>query len=440
MLTAFQKHISNNFPVLFKSKVGVAISGGVDSVVLTYLCKLLQIDICLLHCNFQLRGAASDGDQLFVKKLATQLQVPFATINFDTQAYINEHKVSTQIAARELRYNWFEKMAKIHNLDTVLTAHHLDDNLETFIINLSRGSGLLGLTGIPKKNNLCIRPLLPFSKKELIAFAEVNKWDWREDSSNSETKYLRNKIRHQIVPELKGLTPNFQNNFLNTITYLEQSQEVVSAYVKQVKDKILIKDASINGFKLSVSELKKEKHADLVLFEVLKEFKFTAWKDISSLIDAQSGKKIHSENYTLLKDRDYLLLYPSGNKEKACFAVNKSDSQLVLSATQQLVFETKPLQIKLKSSRVVLDIEKLKFPLVVRRWKQGDYFYPVGMQGKKKLSKYFKDEKFSALEKENTWLLCSEGKVVWVINKRADRRFSTNESAEVGLVVEYQEN
>ncbi len=430
MRIRFKQHVLNNFPRFQERKVGIAISGGVDSVVLAQLCYSLNLDITLLHCNFQLRGDASDGDQAFVKHLSKTLKVPFVTTAFDTSAYVNEHKVSIQVAARELRYKWFKKMAKLYHLEVVLTAHHADDNLETFLINLSRGSGLEGLTGIPKINNIYQRPLLPFSKKEIIAFAEKNNLSWREDVSNQDSKYLRNKIRHEVVPSLKEANSSLLSNFTKSISYLQQSQDVVVDYIDKVKKDILFKAPSIKGFKLSIENLKKERHYQLVLFEILKPFKFTAWNDINDLVEAQSGKKVISNKYTLLKDRDYLLLYPNATKTEKLIVVGKEDVEISISENELLLISDFKTTAKPSKNKITLDLNKLNFPLTVRKWRQGDYFYPVGMTGKKKISKFFKDKKFSIPEKDNIWLLCSEGEVVWVVNQRVDRRFVSEEAVE----------
>ena len=430
MRIRFKQHVLNNFPRFQERKVGIAISGGVDSVVLAQLCYSLNLDITLLHCNFQLRGDASNEDQTFVKHLAEALKAPFVTTEFNTSAYANEHKVSIQVAARELRYSWFKKMAKLHRLDVVLTAHHADDNLETFLINLSRGSGLEGLTGIPKVNNIYQRPLLPFSKKQILAFAEKNNISWREDASNQDSKYLRNKIRNEVVPLLKEANSSLLNNFTKSISYLLQSQDVVADYINKIKSDILIEDPSIKGFKLSIQNLKKERHYQLVLFEILKPFKFTAWNDINDLVEAQSGKKVISNKYTLLKDRDYLLLYPNATKTEKLIVVGKEDVEISISENELLLISDFKTTAKPSKNKITLDLNKLNFPLTVRKWRQGDYFYPVGMTGKKKISKFFKDKKFSIPEKDNIWLLCSEGEVVWVVNQRVDRRFVSEEAVE----------
>jgi len=421
MLSQFQQHINKNFSQFGNQKIGIAISGGVDSVVLAHLCLQSGYAITLLHCNFQLRGDASNGDQAFVKHLANYWEAPFITTEFNTKAYLEMHKVSTQVGARELRYNWFEKVAQLYLLDTIATAHHSDDNLETFLINLSRGTGLEGLTGIPEINGLYVRPLLPFSKEQVLAYAKQNKLQWREDASNADAKYLRNKLRLNVIPLLKEIQPQMVSNFNTTISYLQKSQAVVESYTQSFKNSFFEKEGTISGFKISIEALKKEAHSELILFEILKEFNFNAWTDIIALREAQSGKKVLSNTHVLLKDRDYLLLYPITKKEEKEFFVLDVEATIKLSDFEELFFNNITSEEK---ETITVNKHKITFPLIVRKIKEGDYFYPQGMQGKKKVSKYFKDEKFSIPQKENTWILCNgDNEVIWVIGYRADRRF-----------------
>ena len=227
MQNKFQSHIHQNFPFLMKRRFFIAVSGGIDSMVLVHLFQTIGFPFAILHCNFQLRGKESDGDMEFVRNYADKFDIPWSIGNFETKAYAKEMKVSTQVAARELRYDWFDEQLAEKEFDYVLTAHHADDSLETFMINLSRGTGLEGLLGIPAMNNTIIRPMLIFTRDEIEAYAKENDIQWREDSSNASDNYLRNKIRHHLAPVLKDINPNFIDSFQKTIDYLQQSKSMV---------------------------------------------------------------------------------------------------------------------------------------------------------------------------------------------------------------------
>ncbi|CAM1351207.1 tRNA lysidine(34) synthetase TilS [Tenacibaculum insulae] len=423
MLQQLATHINTNFSFLKEKKLLIAISGGIDSVVLTHLLQQLNYDISLAHCNFQLRDEESNLDELFIKNLGTELNIPVFSIQFETTKYSKENKLSTQLAARKLRYDWFNQLIEEHNFDYVLTAHHADDNLETFLINLTRGTGLEGLTGIPTVNKNIVRPLLIFSRKEIEAYAVKNNITWREDASNSETKYLRNKIRHQIVPILKELNPNFLKTHAKTTDFLKQSQQIVNDKIQQVANNLIIKEGDL--IKINILKLLKLSNPEIYLYQLLKDYKFTEWKDVCHLIYAQSGKKVTTNSHTLLKDRDFLLLLPTTkikSTENQLFTVNFNDLKIVNPVN--LVFKNTSKSTIIDTNCIFVDKFLLNYPLIIRRWKSGDYFYPTGMSGKKKVSKYFKDEKLSLFDKNNTWLLCSnDDKIIWIIGKRQDRRF-----------------
>ncbi|AYN04739.1 MULTISPECIES: tRNA lysidine(34) synthetase TilS [unclassified Flavobacterium] len=435
MLQKFKNHVAQTFPFLEKKKLLLATSGGLDSMVMVHLFTQLDYDFAIAHCNFQLRGIESFGDQDFVSSAATTLKCPFFVTQFDTEAFAKDYKLSTQVAARELRYNWFYELLESNGYDYILTAHHADDNLETFIINLSRGTGLEGLLGIPEQNDSLIRPLLPFSREEIKQYAEDNNIEWREDSSNASNKYLRNKIRHDLVPILKEINPNFLMAFQKTQEYLQEAQ-------------IMVEDASIMVYQQVAKEINDEIHFDLTqlkrltnyksyLYQWLKEYEFSAWDDIYELVESQSGKQVFSPEFRLIKDRTTLILSPIPEIKEEEFYIDSNDKEVNL-----------PLKLKLcnvghitidSNKAIFVDSEKIQFPLLLRKWKEGDVFYPFGMNGKsKKVSKLFKDEKLSLVEKENTWILCSENQIVWVVGIRQDERFKIENTTNKILKIELQ--
>ena len=424
MLTHFQEHIAKNFPFLNRKKLLIAVSGGVDSIVLTHLLHHLKCNLSLAHCNFNLRGTESDADEKFVQELGKQLNIKTFTTSFNTEGVAKENNLSTQVAARNLRYEWFEKLSKENHLDYILTAHHADDNLETFLINLTRGTGLDGLTGIPPINKNIVRPLLAFSRDEIEQYAIQNSISWKEDKSNASTKYIRNKIRHQVVPILKEINPSLLDSFQKTSSHLHGSQQIINDAIATFKKKVVTKEKEV--IKINITEFQKVSHPKAYLFEILKEFGFSEWNDVFQLLSAQSGKFILSKTHRLLKDRDELLLTKIPSKNTSDFFIHQSNT--TISKPVQLIIEDVEKATLSEKHSVFIDKEKVEFPLTIRKRKEGDFFYPIGMHGKKKVSKFFKDEKFSLVDKENTWLLCSNNQIVWVIGKRVDKRFVTDQN------------
>jgi tRNA(Ile)-lysidine synthase len=426
MLQKFRKHIQANFPFLKDKKILIAISGGLDSVVLTHLFSELRYAVSLAHCNFQLRKSASNLDEEFIIKLSQKTSNQIFIKKFETKKYSEKKKISTQIAARELRYDWFQEIIHQHQFDFVLTAHHADDNLETFLINLTRASGLDGFTGIPAINGKIIRPLLPFSRAEILDYAKNNEIEWREDASNATTKYIRNKIRHQVIPVLKEINPSLLSSFGKTLENLQESQQILADRIDKVSLEIIeIKDGII---KINIDKIKALSNPKAYVYELLKEYNFTEWNDVYKLLSAQSGKQVFSKTHRLLKDRDFLMLTKiiiSNDFER--FVVDEDQSEI--TEPIHLTFEKVSKKSTENKQTIYVDKDLLKYPLTIRKWKIGDYLYPTGMQGKKKLSKFFKDEKFSLFEKENTWLLCNaDNEIIWVPNHRQDRRFSSKVS------------
>lgn len=436
MLSKFQNHVASRFSFLEDKKLFLAVSGGLDSMVLLHLLKQLPYEIAVLHCNFQLRGLESFGDQNFIQEYCDTNKIPVFITQFDTKAFAKDYKLSTQVAARELRYSWFYELLETENFDYILTAHHADDNLETFIINLARGTGLDGLTGIPEENDKIIRPLLPFSREEILKYAEENNIQWREDSSNASNKYLRNKIRHDLVPILKEINPNFLNAFQKTQSFLQEAQ-------------VMVEDASIMIYQQVAKEMEDDIHFDLVqlkklpnyksyLYQWLNEFGFVAWNDIYDLVDGQSGKQVFAAEFRLLKNRNTLILSPILEKdENEEYIINETDTDVNFPLKLRLCQVD---DITIDSNKAIfVAVEKIRFPLILRKWNEGDLFYPFGMQGKsKKVSKLFKDEKLSLLEKEKTWILCSDNQIVWVVGIRQDERFKIENTTTKILKIELQ--
>lgn len=418
MLQQFKEHITQNFPFLKRAKLLVAISGGIDSVVLAQLCHLAGLDVALAHCNFHLRGEESNEDEKFVRELSKQLGVSVYVEHFDTKAYAGKHGLSIQIAARELRYDWFAKLLDTLDFDYLFTAHHADDNLETFLINLSRGTGLEGLSGIPPVNGKIIRPLLPFSRKEIFAYLRENEWPWQEDHSNADTKYLRNKIRHEIVPQLKMLSSDFLEQFGRTQRHLSECEIILKRHIEETRESVMKKEGA--RWMIDISVLNGLHPLGSYLYYLFKDFSFPV-DEVRKLLKAQSGKYITSAEYIMVKDRENLLVEPLSAPETKCYTIDEDVKEITEPLHLQF-FEGKESESGQKNTALI-DKDKLKYPLIVRKWKKGDYFYPLGMSNRKKMSKFFKDEKISVLDKQNTWLLCSGDDIVWVIGHRLDNRY-----------------
>lgn len=436
MLQKFKQHLHQNFPFLEDSKFLIAISGGIDSVVLAHLCGQLNLSFSLCHCNFNLRGQESDDDEAFVKSLAESLKTSVYTTSFETEKYATKNKVSIQVAARNLRYTWFYELLDANGYDYVLTAHNTNDNLETFIINLTRGSGLEGFTGIPPVNQKSIRPLLAFSRDDITLFAIKNGIVWREDRSNASIKYVRNKVRHKVIPILKELNPHVLESFQNTIEYLNESQSIINDALKNITAKVVSYENEL--LKISCKEIEKLSNKKAYLYQLLQGYGFTAWNDIVNLISAQPGKQVFSETHRLLKDRNFLIVT----------TINKSQSiKGPILIDQKVSKITNPIKLTIQNTddytcknkhQIIIDNDLINYPLSLKKWHHGDAMYPTGMKGSKKISQLFKDNKLSLLDKEKIWILAdAKDHIIWVIGLRQDQRYLANKTTTNRLKISY---
>lgn len=434
MVTAFKKHIEAHFPALADQKILIACSGGLDSIVLLHLLQKIGLTLGVAHCNFKLRGDHSDADLSFVKTIAANLGVPVFTTVFDTKAYAKTQGVSTQVAARELRYEWFYSTAKANGYDRIATGHHADDDLETFFINLSRVTGLRGLTGIASNTEQLIRPLLPFSRAQIMQFAKKEELFWREDSSNSTRDYLRNKLRLDVIPAFKGVNKTVLQNFQQTQQHLKESQALLEDYITLVTK--LVVSHTDAGYEIDSKQLQALPNTNTLLFELLYPYGFTDFKAIASILESEVGKKVLSKQYVLHKDRNHLVLT---TKEQVV-----DSSVYYIDAKQQSC----TIPIKLNFTKVAqvgeheprslyVDAAKLSYPLKVRAWRLDDVFHPFGMKGKKKLTKFFKDEKLSLLSKNSVWVLESGDEIVWVIGLRPDDRYKVTSATKEVLKIQW---
>ncbi len=407
------------------SKIIAAVSSGIDSVVLCHLLQKLKYNFAVAHCNFGLRAEDAEADQLFAKKLAKQYDVPFYTENFNTQAFAEQEKLSIQMAARTLRYQWFEQIRQQEGYDYIATAHHSNDLTETILLHLTKGTGIAGLHGIPPKNGHIIRPMLSVSKDDIYEFVTENRLIWREDSSNETTKYQRNKIRHEVIPVLKEINPNLEETMQHTAERVSHAESIVADYIKNLREQS-IKEAE-NACYISLVPLQNATGLPVVLHELLRPFNFS-YSVVLELVDALeglSGKQFDSPTHTLVKDRDQLVITARNLSTFGSILIQDGDTE---AEAGSLYFKIKYVDIdKYKLSKkpnvAALDMEQLKFPLKLRSWQEGDWFVPLGMNGKKKISDLLIDKKVPANLKSQTLVLVSDQSIAWVVNQRPDNRF-----------------
>jgi len=435
MIEVVRKYIDQNQLLTKKELVIVGISGGADSAALLHMLVSMGYQCIAAHCNFKLRGEESDRDELFTDNYTQILQVPLRTIVFETKQYALNNHLSIEMAARELRYAWFEELRKEYNAQAIAVAHHRDDSIETLLINLTRGSGLCGLTGIRPRNGYVVRPLLPLSREDVFSYIDSNKLSYVTDSTNSSDIYTRNFIRLKVLPLLAQINPSIKASLARTADHLGEAEIIFKHVIHEARNKV-IQDNS-----LSIDALMEFPAPKTILFELLKPYGFTrlVTEDIFSSLEKDSGKLFYSDSYRLLKDRSFLLIDSLEKHEQQCFTLDNVEGHITVPI--ELIFSklviNKDFLIERNLNFAYFDYDKLKFPLTLRHWKEGDWFVPFGMTGRKKLSDYFSNNKFSLFDKEKIWLLCNGEDIIWIVGERPDNRYRIDKSTKKVLKVNF---
>ncbi|MCX6325220.1 MAG: tRNA lysidine(34) synthetase TilS [Bacteroidia bacterium] len=437
MLNEFKKFISENNLVKPGDKILLAVSGGIDSMAMTHLFHKSGNEIGIAHCNFTLRASESDKDEEMVRKYAAEHNIPFYSTRFETKAYAKKNGLSVQMAARELRYTWFEEIRKENSYDTIAVAHNLNDNIETLLINLTRGTGITGLTGMKLLSNNIIRPLLFATRNDITDYCNKHLIIFREDRSNADTKYTRNKIRHLVIPVLKQINPSIETTLNETTQRFTGINEIVSEYISGLRAGISTEKAGLITFNISL--LKNYLQNLTVIFELFKPFGISNVQlyDLIKVIEGKTGGLIITHSHRIIKNRKEIIISHLENENAVCYSIKNIQGFLKVPGIVSAVYRNKTDEFKISSDSSIacIDSEKISFPLLIRKWKSGDHFYPLGMKRMKKLSDYFIDNKYSKFDKENIFILESNGEIVWIIGDRIDNRYKITASTKKVLVI-----
>ena len=443
MLKEFEEFIHSGKLFEKQDKILIAVSGGRDSVAMADLFIRSGYHCAIAHCNFKLRGRESDEDEAFSKNLAENYHCEFYTKTFTTEEFAREKGISVQMAARELRYEWFEELLRETGFDYVATGHHRDDETETFMINLIRGTGPRGLAGIPVKRNRIVRPLLFTGRDEIDRYIAAQGLEYREDSSNKEEKYLRNKVRHSIIPLLETLNPDFNGSLIRNMARIRDLIGIVDRKLAEFRRDDIITGS--DGIRIPVEKLLKMQPLCFWLYELLRNYNFsfdTAEKLADSMEDS-TGKLYLSNTHRLLVEREYLLVQQlaesEGTLKDEIFFIDKNTREIQFPVKLKFdYFDKGEIKISSNPAEAFIDPDKLTYPVVLRKWREGDTFRPLGMKGTKKLSDFFIDNKIEISQKEKTWLLCSGDEIVWVVGLRLDDRFRITQSSDKTLRITLQ--
>lgn len=405
-----------------KDKILVALSGGADSVALLHLLLALGYTCEAAHCNFHLRGKESDRDEEFVRKLCKQLYIPLHIVRFETMQYATEKRISIEMAARELRYQWFAELKKECNASAIAVAHHQDDSVETLLLNLIRGTGIGGLLGIRPKNGDIVRPLLCVSREEIIGYLNEIRQEYVTDSTNLQDEYTRNKIRLNLLPLMAEINPSVKESIVATSNYLNEAAILYNKGIADGRQRVSTPEG------IHIGRLLKEPAPKALLFEILHPLGFNSAQieDVFNSLTGQPGKQFRSKEWRIIKDRELLLTI----KEK-----KENDTAPSFKLVMEESEYTPDFIIPREKDKVCFDADKLKGGLTIRRWQQGDVFVPFGMKGQKRVSDYLTDRKKSLVEKEQQWVLCCGDDIAWLIGERTDNRFRIDETTRRAIII-----
>lgn len=425
MIEAIRSYLRTENLFIPGDKIILAVSGGVDSMVMLDLFQRMEEEFVVAHCNFHLRGAESDGEEAFLSDHCGERGIELYVKHFDTREYATLTGMSVEMAARRLRYDWFSELLDELSFQYVATAHHQDDLIETMLVNLSRGTGIRGLTGIQPKNGRIVRPLLFVNREQILAYAANHHISYKNDSSNDELLYQRNVIRHQIIPLFEEINPAFRKNAVRTASILKETERIYQQKLDEIRQMVM-EQSGIN-YLFSIEKLKPLQPLNSILFELFYPFGFNAQQvnDICSTFDAEAGKTFFSQTHRIVKDRDKFIVTPRDNDSSSRFYIEESQTEISWPISLYIELVPRDAGFRFSKDPLVadLDYDLLQFPLLLKKWETGEYFQPLGMSGFKKISDFFIDEKLSIPEKESVWILYSGKKVVWITGRRIDDRF-----------------
>lgn len=425
MVEQFLKYLHAENLFDSSNRILLAVSGGADSMLMMHLFVNAGFQVGVAHCNFGLRGQESDKEERLVADYCDQHNLAFWSKRFNTSEYALQEAISIEMAARDLRYEWFNELMDQQGFDYLATAHHQDDVIETFMINLSRGSGIRGLSGIQPKSGRIIRPMLFTSHDEIVEYCQRMSIAYLTDSSNLETVYKRNLIRHEILPLLEKVNPAFRKNALKTIANLHETGQLFQQRISEIKEQVYSEDEQ--GAMIHIEKLLAFIPLRTILFEILRPFGFQAEQtdDIIESLNKESGRKFFSANYRLVKDREYLIISPVNTLQDKVFYLEEDCNKInfPIPLTIEKLERTPDFRFSTNPQIADMDLDQVTFPLILRHWREGEYFQPLGMSGLKKVSDFFIDEKYSIPEKENAWILASGDHLAWIVGKRMDDRF-----------------